>query len=49
MIFFELYRSDLGHKYTVAGFLEKAEDWMYSSANEYITGKKGLLEIIPIE
>jgi putative transposase len=32
-----------------AGFVEKAEDWLYSSAGQYYTGQKGLLDIIQIE
>jgi len=28
-----------------AGFVEKAEDWVYSSAGDYYSGRKGLLEI----
>ncbi|MBI1779834.1 MAG: transposase [Sphingobacteriales bacterium] len=33
----------------VAGFVEKPEDWLYSSAKDYYTGKKGMLDIILIE
>ena len=32
----------------VSGFVEKPEDWLYSSARDYC-GKKGLLKIILIE
>ena len=32
-----------------AGFVEKPEDWLYSSAKDYYTGKKGMLDIILIE
>lgn len=32
-----------------AGFVEQAEDWLYSSARQYYTGQKGLLDIIQIE
>jgi putative transposase len=28
-----------------AGFVEKAEDWMYSSAGDYYTNRKGLVEL----
>lgn len=28
-----------------AGFVEKAEDWVYSSAGDYYCGKKGLIEV----
>ncbi len=31
-----------------AGFVEKAEDWLYSSARQYHTGQKGFLDIIQI-
>ena len=31
------------------GFVEQAEDWLYSSARQYYTGQKGLLDIIQIE
>jgi hypothetical protein len=32
-----------------AGFVEKAEDWLYSSAKQYYTGQKGMIDIIQIE
>ncbi|MBI2730528.1 MAG: hypothetical protein HYX40_07240 [Sphingobacteriales bacterium] len=32
-----------------SGFVEKPEDWLYSSAKDYYTGKKGMLDIILIE
>ena len=32
-----------------AGFVEQAENWLYSSARQYYTGQKGLLDIIQIE
>ncbi|MDB5226005.1 MAG: transposase [Bacteroidota bacterium] len=32
-----------------AGFVEKGEDWLYSSAKEYYTGEKGMLDIILID
>ena len=32
-----------------SGFVEKAEDWLYSSAKQYYTGQKGMLDIIQIE
>ena len=28
-----------------AGFVEKAEDWLYSSAGDYYLGRKGLIDI----
>jgi putative transposase len=33
----------------IAGFVEKPEDWLYSSAKEYYTGKKGLINILFID
>jgi hypothetical protein len=32
-----------------AGFIEKAEDWLYSSANDYYTGKRGMIDILVID
>lgn len=32
-----------------AGFVDKAEDWLYSSARQYYTGQKGMIDIIQIE
>ncbi|MFN8237789.1 MAG: transposase [Chitinophagales bacterium] len=32
-----------------AGFVEEAEDWLYSSAKQYYTGQKGRIDIIQIE
>jgi REP element-mobilizing transposase RayT len=32
-----------------AGFVEKPEDWLYSSAKQYYTEKKGMVDIIQIE
>jgi REP element-mobilizing transposase RayT len=32
-----------------AGFVEKPEDWLYSSAKQYYTEKKGMIDIIQIE
>ena len=32
-----------------AGFVEKPEDWLYSSAKDYYTGTKGMLDIILID
>jgi putative transposase len=32
-----------------AGFVEEAEDWLYSSAKQYHTGQKGRIDIIQIE
>jgi REP element-mobilizing transposase RayT len=32
-----------------AGFIEKPEDWLYSSAKDYFTGKKGMVDILPID
>jgi putative transposase len=29
-----------------AGFVEKTEDWLYSSAKDYHTGKKGMIDIL---
>ena len=29
-----------------AGFVEKAEDWIYSSAGDYILNRRGLVEIV---
>ena len=28
-----------------AGFVEKAEDWVYSSAGDYYANRKGLIEL----
>jgi len=33
----------------VAGFVEKPEDWLYSSAKDYYTGMKGLIDILFID
>jgi len=33
----------------VAGFVEKPEDWLYSSAVDYCTNRKGLIDLIYIE
>ena len=33
----------------VAGFVEKAEDWMHSSAGDYYGTKKGRIELVMIE
>lgn len=33
----------------VAGFVEKPENWLYSSAVDYYTNRKGLIDIIFIE
>lgn len=33
----------------VAGFVEKPEDWLYSSAKDYYSGTKGMLDIILID
>lgn len=32
-----------------AGFVEKVEDWLYSSAKDYYTGKKGMIDILLID
>ena len=32
-----------------AGFVESPEDWLYSSAQEYYTGKKGMINILLID
>jgi REP element-mobilizing transposase RayT len=32
-----------------AGFVEKPEDWLYSSANDYYTGRKGMIDILLID
>ncbi len=32
-----------------AGFVEKEEDWLFSSAKQYYTGLKGMIDIIQIE
>lgn len=32
-----------------AGFVDKAEDWLYSSARQYYTDQKGMIDIIQIE
>ena len=35
-----------GHENPVrAGFVEKAEDWVYSSAGDYYANRKGLIEL----
>jgi putative transposase len=33
----------------VAGFVEKPEDWLHSSAKDYHTGKKGMIDILFID
>jgi len=33
----------------VAGFVEKPEDWLYSSAKDYYTGTKGMIDILFID
>jgi putative transposase len=33
----------------VAGFVEKAEDWLYSNAADYFGVRKGQLELIYLE
>lgn len=30
-------------------FVEKPEDWLYSSAKDYCTGKKGMIDILLID
>jgi hypothetical protein len=30
-------------------FVEKSEDWLYSSAKDYCTGKKGMIDILLID
>ena len=32
-----------------AGFVEKPEDWLYSSAKDYYTGMKGMIDILFID
>ena len=32
-----------------AGFVQNAEDWLYSSANQYSTSEKGLIDIIQLD
>ena len=39
----------LHHNPVEAGFVEKAEDWLYSSAKQYFTGQKGMIDIVQIE
>src|SRR6266487_5593476 len=31
-----------------AGFVEKPEDWLYSSAKDYYTGKKGMIVLFAL-
>jgi putative transposase len=31
-----------------AGFVKRAEDWIYSSATDYYTKQKGLIDIVHI-
>ncbi len=32
-----------------AGFVEKPEDWLYSSAKDYYCGTKGMIDIMLID
>ena len=32
-----------------AGFIEKPEDWLYSSAKDYYNGRKGMIDILLID
>ena len=32
-----------------AGFVEKPEEWLYSSAKDYYTGRKGMIDILLID
>ena len=32
-----------------AGFVEKPEDWLYSSAKDYYTGTKGMINLMLID
>ena len=48
----EIAHQKLGYLHNnpvTAGFVAKPEDWLYSSAKDYYTGKKGMLDIILLE